>query len=230
MDKIFQIATNISTPLMLAGFFAAAFFFIARQIINANIFPKLTKQLSSDIIKIIIQRLFVLALIAMILGFLAYIFGQLKSVSPPSETMKEYYEWPSDDLLSLYLQDINAIDLTPKPETKNLTFRFKVIPKSKDKYVPIKTKGELIIIDSAGNQKNYWFDVNSDDNGIKPQVISYIFMDGLIPRQDYEKIINSNTFKGKCVFYYDDDIVPTEQKFVSTIFPLNKTVIEDFSR
>ena len=73
MDNIFSVAGNISTPLMLAGFFAAIFFFIVRQIIRKNIFPELTRQLSGDIIRLLIQRLFWLALIAMILGFVGFV-------------------------------------------------------------------------------------------------------------------------------------------------------------
>src|SRR5690554_4911264 len=90
MGGIFEIATNVSTPLILAGFFAAAFFFIARQIIKANIFPRLTRQLSGDIIKIIIERLFILALIAMVLGFIGYIYGMV-SREEPSDKIKDHY-------------------------------------------------------------------------------------------------------------------------------------------
>ncbi|MDB5227242.1 MAG: hypothetical protein JWN78_1435 [Bacteroidota bacterium] len=229
MNKIFQIATNISTPLMLAGFFAAAFFFIARQIIKANIFPQLTKQLSSDIIKIIIERLFVLALTAMILGFVGYIVTQFNPAYAASEKTKAHYEMPSNDLIRFALEDITAVDFGPQPETKNLTFNFKVIPKSKDKYVPLKTKGELITIDSVGKEKVYSFNVNFDEQGIKPQVISYITLDGLIPRQDYEKIKVCNNFKAKCVFYYDNDIINTDQKFTTKIFSL-RNIINDMSR
>ncbi len=77
MEKIFEIATNISTPLGLAGLFAAIFFYIARQLISARLFPKLTRHLSSDIIKLIITYLFVLSLVAMVLGFGGYVISVL---------------------------------------------------------------------------------------------------------------------------------------------------------
>jgi len=73
MNTIFNIASNIATPLALGGFFAAIFFFLIKQIIEKNIFPTLTKALSSDIIKLIIHYVFFLSLIAMILGFIGYI-------------------------------------------------------------------------------------------------------------------------------------------------------------
>jgi hypothetical protein len=73
MQEIFEIASRISTPLALAGFIAAAFFFIVRSIVAKNIFPTLTKQLSGDIIKLIIDRMFVLSLVAMVLGFAGFV-------------------------------------------------------------------------------------------------------------------------------------------------------------
>lgn len=230
MDKVFQIATNISTPLMLAGFFAAAFFFITRQIVKANIFPQLTKQLSGEIIKIIIERLFMLALIAMILGFIGYVVGQLKPNQQVSEKTKDHYETPSEDLIKLNLVDITAVDFAPKPETKNLFINLKVIPKSKDKYVPINTKGEFIIIDSTGIETKYSFDINADDEGIKPQLVSYIVFDGLIPKSDYLKIRQLNNYKAKCIVYYDSDVVKTTTKFITNNFLLDRNAIKELSQ
>jgi len=73
MNKVFEIAANISTPLMLAGFIAAAFFLIIRQILKMKLFPKLNRLLAAAIIKLIIERLFILALVAMILGFVGFV-------------------------------------------------------------------------------------------------------------------------------------------------------------
>lgn len=229
MNKVFEIATNISTPLMLAGFFAAAFFFIAQQIIKAKIFPQLTRQLSGEIIKIIIERLFLLALLAMMLGFVGYLVNQFTHEQTTTQKIIEHYERPSKDLIKISLQEVTAVDYLPKPETKNLTLKFKVISKSKDKFVPLKVKGNLITIDSTGKEKNYTFDVNFDDEGIKPQLISFVIMDGLIPRHDYERIKASKNYKAKCIFYYDNDIVPTNIEFITELFSLNKSIIRDYS-
>jgi len=72
MDKIFQIATRISTPVALGGFLAAVFFFLAQQIIAKDIFPKLSEKLGSALLMNIIDKAFVLALVAMVLGFAGY--------------------------------------------------------------------------------------------------------------------------------------------------------------
>ncbi len=229
MEKIFDIATNISTPLMLAGFFAAAFFFIARQVIKANIFPQLTKQLSGDIIKLIIHRLFILALIAMILGFTGYVIGQFNPVKNVSTEVKEHYAEPADDLIRLSLNEISAINFASKPDIKNITLNFKVVPKSKDRFVPLKNKGDFIIIDSTGQKKKYAFDVNFDDEGIKPQTTSTIILDGFIPKNEYEAILKSNNYKARCVVYYDSDVIPTKVKYKADSITFNRTSIKDLS-
>ncbi len=73
MEKIFEFASQVSTPLALGGLIASILFFLLRQIIKKDIFPSLTRSASSEIIKLIIDRLFILALVAMVLGFVGYI-------------------------------------------------------------------------------------------------------------------------------------------------------------
>lgn len=72
MNAIFEIATKVSTPLALGGFCLAVLFFLIRQIIRREVFPRLTRMAGADIFKLIIERLFVLALVAMVLGFAGY--------------------------------------------------------------------------------------------------------------------------------------------------------------
>ena len=76
MESIFEIASSISTPLALAGFVAAVFFFILRQIIKANVIPPLTKALGGQVILTIINYVFVLALVGMVLGFIGFILPE----------------------------------------------------------------------------------------------------------------------------------------------------------
>ncbi|MDM8544256.1 hypothetical protein QUF90_24525 [Desulfococcaceae bacterium HSG9] len=90
MESILKIATEVSTPLMVSGFLAGAFFLILRQILEKNLFPVLTKQLSAEIIKLIIERLFILALIALIFGFMGFVitvFVHTNKIDKTSTTM-----------------------------------------------------------------------------------------------------------------------------------------------
>jgi predicted PurR-regulated permease PerM len=86
VTSIFDIATHISTPLMLAGFLAAAFFLIARQLLAKNFFSKLTADSSAGIIKQVISALFVLSLVAMVLGFVGYVWAPKNEESISCET------------------------------------------------------------------------------------------------------------------------------------------------
>ena len=72
MSSIFEITSKVSTPLALGGVVVAILFFILRQIIKKNIFPKLTIALAGTIIQSIINKLFILALVAIVLGFAGY--------------------------------------------------------------------------------------------------------------------------------------------------------------
>ena len=89
MGKIFEIASQVSTPLALAGFFAAVLFFVFRQIVAKNIFPRLTAAIGADLLRLIIDRLFVLALVAMLLGFAGYIVPKLFDHGPEPASRNE---------------------------------------------------------------------------------------------------------------------------------------------
>jgi hypothetical protein len=89
MDNFFEIASKVSTPLGLAGIIAASLFLIAREILKKNIFPALTKNLSSDIIRLLIERFFVLALVSVVLGFLGFALSLIIKGTQAQQTPKE---------------------------------------------------------------------------------------------------------------------------------------------
>ncbi|MGR0479986.1 MAG: hypothetical protein ACTFAL_00905 [Candidatus Electronema sp. V4] len=89
MEKLFQISTTISTPLALGGLFAVIFFFIIKQMLAKDIFSPLTKSSSFNILKTIVDRLFVLALIAMLLGFAGYIIPMLLPASSSQKSLPQ---------------------------------------------------------------------------------------------------------------------------------------------
>ena len=85
MTEVFKLASNISTPLALGGFFAAILFWTLRQILAKDLFPRLNAAIGAEILKLIIERLFMLALIAMVLGFVGYIVVALVDKKPIAE-------------------------------------------------------------------------------------------------------------------------------------------------
>lgn len=78
MDKIFDIASRISTPLALAGLISTAVFFILKVLIQKDIFPIQTKKSSATLFKVIIERMFTLAIVALVLGFAGFVIVSLK--------------------------------------------------------------------------------------------------------------------------------------------------------
>ncbi|HCN31188.1 MAG TPA: hypothetical protein DIT64_21245 [Verrucomicrobiales bacterium] len=84
MNQVIEIAFKVSTPLALGGLLAAFAFYIFKAIIEKKIFPKLTAKLSGTILLAIINRIFVLALVAMILGFFGYALAFFAKKYAPS--------------------------------------------------------------------------------------------------------------------------------------------------
>jgi hypothetical protein len=107
VDKVLEIASNVSTPLALGGFLAAVLFWIFRQIVAKDIFPKLNAAIGAEILKLIIERLFVLALIAMVLGFVGYIVVQV--TTPLKSQQAATFPPRFDDLRSADLR-ISEVD------------------------------------------------------------------------------------------------------------------------
>jgi formylglycine-generating enzyme required for sulfatase activity len=75
MDKVLEIGINVATPLGLAGLFAAVVFVIARTVIT-QLLPTIQRANLKQIlrlVRIIIDRLTLLAIVAMCLGLVGYI-------------------------------------------------------------------------------------------------------------------------------------------------------------
>lgn len=72
MEKVFEIVSNISTPLALAGVVLAVVFFVLKEVVQKGIFPELSKSAASPLIKLIFEKLYVLALVSIILAFIGY--------------------------------------------------------------------------------------------------------------------------------------------------------------
>jgi hypothetical protein len=69
IPTVFEIAGRVSTPLALAGVMLAVLFFIFRQLLAKDIFPRLTRTHGGALLKQLVDRLFILALVAIVLGF-----------------------------------------------------------------------------------------------------------------------------------------------------------------
>ena len=107
MERFLEIATNVSTPIGLGGLYAAIFFLIARELVKSNIFPRFSKQLASDLVKTIIDRLFILSLVAVVLGFTGYVVAWVVPHSSPTTNVP--YDSHSQGLPSPPFSDSSRI-------------------------------------------------------------------------------------------------------------------------
>ncbi len=94
MQDVFEITSHISTPLMLAGIFASVLFFIFRQILKKKIFPSFTKAAGYEVIKTIIDKIFLLALVSMFFGFAGYV---ITIIVQPNQAKKSLDQVSKDD-------------------------------------------------------------------------------------------------------------------------------------
>src|SRR5437870_12460548 len=98
MPDIFKISSDVATPLALAGLFAAVLFFTFRQLLSAKWFPKLATDAAGEIIKRIVNYLFVLSLVAMVLGFAGFLAQIQPKYRPTNDTNKPPVVIPESNL------------------------------------------------------------------------------------------------------------------------------------
>lgn len=83
MENILEIAAKVSTPLALGGLIIGALFLTFRQLLSMNIFPQLNRQLGGKIIIKIINTFLILALVAIVLGFVSYVLPTIMNAYYP---------------------------------------------------------------------------------------------------------------------------------------------------
>jgi ABC-type arginine/histidine transport system permease subunit len=71
--KLFALADRIKTPLALAGAVVVALYLIYRQVLSLGIFSTLGSQPTFLVVQSIIDKLFWLAVLALVLGVCSYL-------------------------------------------------------------------------------------------------------------------------------------------------------------
>lgn len=83
MSALIEFAKSISSPLQLGGLFAVILFAIFKLVIQQGGLRRVTSEHSAVIIRMIIDKLFWLAMVALVLGFTASVLPRLVP-SPPA--------------------------------------------------------------------------------------------------------------------------------------------------
>lgn len=223
MISIFETGSNISSLTGIAGFVIAAFFLIARQLLKKNIFPRLTRDLSVEIINKLIDRFFWLSVLSIALGFIGFMWSITVSVNN-----QHSYSPPEVGMIKPVIESGSSINLAPEPNMKNVVFYLKIIPKA-DGYTPISSYAKLVFDSDTlveRWEKQITLDINPE--GFRPKVKSYLVVDTLLPRDKYLELIDaSSNTRVKVVLGYDPDIDDTDIKFTSPWFNFNRQTIEE---
>jgi hypothetical protein len=96
MDNILEVASKVSTPLALGGVVVAILFGLFKQIIGGGFFPKLTQAFSGALLQNVVNKVFYLALVAIFLGFLAYIIPLFAGKAPGSDVQSVSFSLTSN--------------------------------------------------------------------------------------------------------------------------------------
>jgi hypothetical protein len=79
MKTIIQLASNVGTPLALAGIVCTLLFYTLRSILSSKFLSRANQTESAQIIKRIVDWFFYLAMVSVVLGTLCWIVGRFSS-------------------------------------------------------------------------------------------------------------------------------------------------------
>jgi hypothetical protein len=132
MEKIVEIASKVSTPLALAGVVATLFFLLVRAALVRDLFPKLPSGAGGRLLRVVIDRFFILSLVAILLGFAGYVFAKsVDSQRVPAAGFRKYaYKYENDGRsYSGYFQELEGgswVEFTREPD-RDLTYYFREV-------------------------------------------------------------------------------------------------------
>ena len=73
LSELIRIASKVKTPLMLSGIVIIVLYAIYRQVLSLDVFENLGRNYTFILLQYVLNRIFWLAIIAMILGVISYI-------------------------------------------------------------------------------------------------------------------------------------------------------------
>ena len=94
MERVLEIATKVSTPIAVAGLALGVLLIIFYGILKLKIFPKLNQTMGKDLLSSMMYYLYRLALVSLVLGFIAYLTPViLAAVFPQRVVPPDSAEW-----------------------------------------------------------------------------------------------------------------------------------------
>lgn len=90
VQKLFEVASRVTKPLSLSGLVVTALYLVYRAILALDIFAPLGEEHTFGLLSIIADRLFYMALLALVLGVVSYVFVQ--HMSKPQAAVRTEWE------------------------------------------------------------------------------------------------------------------------------------------
>jgi hypothetical protein len=131
-EKLIQIAIQVSNPLALAGLIAALFFLLAREMLSRGLFPQLAQSAGGKLLRHVVDRFFVLALVAMVLGFTGFALGKILETHKRDGIALRKFSYAYEQgghQYSGYFQEMEGsawVEFTKEPE-RDLTYYFREV-------------------------------------------------------------------------------------------------------
>jgi hypothetical protein len=72
-EKLFAIASTVRTPLTLGGLIVIVFYFLYEKVLSLNIFSQMDASGTRAVVELVLNRVFVLALVITVLGIVSYL-------------------------------------------------------------------------------------------------------------------------------------------------------------
>jgi hypothetical protein len=94
MEKVLEVAMRVSTPIAVAGLVVGVLLIIFYAILKLKIFPRLNQTMGKDLLASMMKYLYRLALVSIVLGFIAYLAPiVLGAVFPAKRMPPDSAQW-----------------------------------------------------------------------------------------------------------------------------------------
>jgi heme/copper-type cytochrome/quinol oxidase subunit 2 len=116
IQKVLEISTKVSTPIAVAGLVVGVLLILFYAILRLKIFPKLNQKMGKDLLSSMMKYVYRLAMVSIILGFVAYLTPKvLGEIFPARSAPRNYAQWENKGERSLKqaIERVAEIDRHP---------------------------------------------------------------------------------------------------------------------
>jgi len=138
------------------------------------------------------------------------------------------WEEPKKATVRVTIESGSAVNYGPRPDQKNINFELKLESKSALP-VPLSKKAKVQLMNSNGVPlESFDFAVVGERAVVAPRSISYVHIDGMVPKDAYARIRNGRMLT--VTLAYDSDIEKSDAIFQTMPFEMNESNFQDYAK